>query len=212
MYFKEKEDTNIDSEFESNKKFSFNFDFNNLKSKPMLFIIGGILLLLIITIIIIVIVTSSSEKYTLELLGSDKVTMILGDDYIEAGYKAFDKKNNDVSSEVKVKSNIDFSKAGDYEILYSIGDIQEIRHVSVIEGNKETYIYLLGSREIYLKVGEKYTEPGYNVYDSIDTDLESKVKVSGTVDTSKKGTYKITYSVTNSRNVTTIVKRIVVVE
>ena len=28
-----------------------------------------------------------------------------------------------------------------------------------------------------LKVGEKYTDPGYNVYDSVDADLKSKVKV-----------------------------------
>ena len=213
MYFKEKDDTNIDSEFESKKKIGFNFDFSFFNSKPKLFIIGGIVLLLLLVVVFVIIALSNGkEKYRLELFGSDNVVMLLGEDYIEPGYKAFDKKNNDITSEVDITNNVNFSKAGEYEIIYSIGDVEKVRYVSIIEGNKETYIYLLGDSEINLKVGEKYTDPGYNVYDSVDADLKSKVKVTGTVDTSKKGTYIITYSVTNSRNVTTIAKRIVVVK
>ena len=64
---------------------------------------------------------------------------------------------------------------------------------------------------MYLEVGEKYTEPGYQVYDSIEQNLTEKVKVTGSVDTSKVGTYQITYSVINSRNETITVKRTVIV-
>ena len=64
---------------------------------------------------------------------------------------------------------------------------------------------------MYLEVGEKYTEPGYRVYDSVDQNLTEKVKVTSSVDTSKIGTYQVMYSVVNSRNKTTNVKRTIIV-
>ena len=65
---------------------------------------------------------------------------------------------------------------------------------------------------MFLKVGDKYVEPGYEVFDSADQNLKQKVKVSGKVDTSKVGTYEITYSVVNSRNKTITAKRYVIVK
>ena len=63
-----------------------------------------------------------------------------------------------------------------------------------------------------LKQGEKYQEPGFNVYDSVDKDIKNNVIITGNVDTSKKGTYQITYTVTNSRNSTVSAVRTIVVE
>ena len=73
MYFKEKEDTNIDSEFKKESIFSL----KNLSKKTLLFIGGGILLLIII-IIIVVASSSNSSKYTLDLLGSEEIFINLG--------------------------------------------------------------------------------------------------------------------------------------
>ena len=49
------------------------------------------------------------------------------------------------------------------------------------------------------------------MFDSVDQNLTEKVKVTGTVNTSKVGTYQIIYSVVNSRNVTITEKRTIVV-
>ena len=46
---------------------------------------------------------------------------------------------------------------------------------------------------------------------TLPKDLFDKVKVTGKVDTSKVGTYQITYSVVNSRNVTTKTTRTIIV-
>ncbi len=57
----------------------------------------------------------------------------------------------------------------------------------------ENRIVLFGDEKIQLKVGDKYVEPGYYAVSKegkIDT---SKVKVESDVDTSKEGTYTITY-------------------
>lgn len=207
MYFNEnKSNTNIDAEFKSNK--NLNIDFK--KIKPILFITGGIILLAIIIFIIISLI-NNSNKYTIELLGEEVMTISQNSEYKEPGYIAYDKANNDVTDQVEIINYIDTSVPGEYEVLYSIGKINKVRYVTVTEIIKATYIYLNGNKNMYLEVGEKYTEPGYQVYDSIEQNLTEKVKVTGSVDTSKVGTYQITYSVINSRNETITVKRTVIV-
>jgi hypothetical protein len=206
VYFKEKENTNIDSEFESKKKLNF----KKMNPKTILIIVGILVLMFIAAIVFVAVSNNSSNDYTLELLGSEQIIINLGDDYVEPGYKAYDQNNNDVTTKVEVTKNIDFSKIGDYEILYMIKGVSKVRRVTIIEKQRETYIYLFGETTMNLKVGQQYIEPGYNVYDIKDKDL--KVIITGEVDTSKKGTYTITYSVTNSRNVTITKTRKVIVE
>lgn len=206
MYFKEKEDTNIDKEFSGNKQ--VNLDFNNLK--PILFIVSGLVFLVILAIILIN-VFNKSAKYTLTIVGEGKITINFGSDYIEPGYSAYDKKGNEVTKNVKITSNIDTTKEGNYEILYSIGNISKVRYVVVKKTNDQTIIRLTNGKTMYLEIGEKYNEPGYQVYDNIDQNLHNKVIVTGKVDTSKTGVYEITYSVVNSRNITTTVKRTITV-
>ena len=204
MYFKEKEDTNIDKEFETNKKSGF--DFKKIPSKY--FIIGGIIIVVIILIVVIV-GLFTGRKQGIYLIGDEKIIITRNSDYIEPGYKAYNKKKKDVTNQVQVTSNLDTSKVGEYEILYSVNGMNVVRYVTVTEG--DTYIYLKGKVNMYLEKWEKYIEPGYQVYDSIDQNLTEKVKISGTVNTSKVGTYQLTYSVVNSRNATVTVKRTIVV-
>jgi len=203
MYFKEKEETNIDHQFKKEKKISLK------KIKPIYWIIGGVILLITIITIVVVIMLNRGDKYNIELVGDERITLTIGSTYIEPGYNAYDRNNNDVSSQVKITSNVDTSKIGEYEVVYTIDGITKVRYIIVNEGS--TYIHLLGDINMYLKVGEKYVEPGYQVYDSADQNLTEKVKVSGKVDTSIAGTYQITYSVVNSRNQTITEKRTIIV-
>ena len=210
MYFKEKGNTNIDSEFKNNKRLNFNFE--NVNFKPILNV-AGIVIALVIAIIFIVSMINKNNKYILELIGPEKITMTVGEDYIELGYKAYDKNKNDYTASVSITSNLDTSKVGNYEILYSINNVKKVRYIVVKEKIDETYIRLKGNINMYLELGEKYIEPGYEAFDSIDQGLTNKVKVSGTVNTSKTGIYQLTYSVVNSRNkITTVTRNIIVVE
>lgn len=203
MYFNEKEETNIDHQFKKERNFS-------LKSiKPIYWIIAGGILLITIIAIVVIIFLNRGNKYNIELIGDERIVVTIGSTYIEPGYNAYDKKNNDVSSLVKITSNVDTSKIGEYEVVYTIDGVTKVRYVVVNEGS--TYLHLLGDINMYLKVGQKYVEPGYQVYDSADQNLTEKVKVSGKVDTSKAGTYQLTYSVVNSRNKTITKKRTIIV-
>ncbi len=73
-------------------------------------------------------------------------------------------------------------------------------------------ITLNGSANMTINVGDTYSEKGATAKDDIDGDLTSKISISGTVNTSKAGTYTITYSVTNSKGKTSTVKRTITVK
>ena len=60
-------------------------------------------------------------------------------------------------------------------------------------------ITLNGSEKMTLKIGEEYVELGAKAQDDTDGDLTNKISISGTVNTGKKGTYKVTYTVKNSK-------------
>lgn len=203
MYFNEKENTNIDDQFKKSKTKL------NINPKVLGFIIGGIVLVIIIVLIIFAV--SNSKSYSIELYGEQSLTLLINTDYVELGYKALDKENNDITSQVKVKSNVDMSTVGEYEVLYELSGVSKVRYVKVVDGADETNLVLEGKLNMYLEIGEEYVEPGYIVFDNIDVDLTKNVKIVGNVDTSKTGVYQLVYSVTNSRNVTITKKRTVVV-
>lgn len=59
-------------------------------------------------------------------------------------------------------------------------------------------ITLVGSSTMTLNVGETYSEQGAKATDPTDGDLTSSISISGSVNTSKAGTYYVTYTVKNS--------------
>ena len=195
--------TNIDKEF--NKKEKFNFD----KYKKYIFIGLGCILILGL---ILIFIGRKKTSYYIDLSGNREITIYKGDIYIEPGYTARDSKGNDLTDKVVVNNMIDISTIGTYEIIYTLNNTEVKRIINVLEKpTGATIMYLKGSTTIYLKVGDTYQEPGYKVIDSVDGNLGDKVTVTGRVDTSKVGTYKLIYSVTNNSGVTTSKQRVIVV-
>lgn len=210
MYFKdEKRDTNIDKEFKNNNTFKI----LNLISTYKLYIFIGIAIILII--IMYFLFANKEVTNYLVINGEQNITLYQGSDYIEPGYIAYNSKKADLTNNVTITSTLDTSKIGEYEITYTIGDLTETRKITIVEKPKEyTYIYLkLVNNDInlYMKKGEEYIEPGYQVFSGTGVDLTNQVKVTGKVDTTKAGTYKLIYSVIDSNNVTISVSRTVIV-
>ena len=211
MYFnKNKEDTNIDGEFKS-KKINIDFDFERYK---MPLIIGGAILLLII---IILIISSSGRKrgaetkYYVALEGPEEITIIKDTTYTDPGYKGYDNKNN--TYDVTVVGEVDASTVGTYEITYTLHNVTKKRIVKVIAApDKSTTLHINGGKSITIKKGTPYEEKGYSAIDFVDGDITDNVKVSGSVDTNTAGIYRLVYSVTNSKGITTVETRVVTVE
>lgn len=88
------------------------------------------------------------------------------------------------------------------------GDVQWTSDAYVVD-NTAPVIKLHGANPIKLKVGETFTDPGYEASDNIDGDLTAKVKVSGSVNVHQPGTYKLTYKVSDRAGNETTVERTV---
>lgn len=225
MYFTNKNNTNIDKDFNNNNNI-----INFIKNKKI--IITIIVVIILLSIIILTITSNKrntnnnitnntnnnnliNETIYLTLTGEENITIYEGTDYIEPGYNAYNSKNENLTNNVEIISDLDNNKIGSYEIIYKIANITKIRKINVIEKAKlQSQIYLTpidNDINIYLKIGEKYIEPGYTVFTSNGEDLNDKVKVSGNVDTSKKGTYKLTYTLIDENNVTISKSRNIIV-
>lgn len=200
MYFNEDNmDTNIDEEFDEG---FMPMAINTLKKYKLIFI--GAVVLEILILIILYFGSNRATNY-LVLTGDDTVNIYQGTSYVEIGYEAYNSKNEDLNSQVTINSTLNTSIIGEYEISYKLGDLVRVRRVNVVEKpNNYTYIDLKtvnGKVDISLKLGEQYKEPGFEVY-GYGKNLTENVRVIGEVDTSKSGTYSLTYMVVDVNNVT----------
>ncbi len=92
----------------------------------------------------------------------------------------------------------------------NIGELKRIVIAEEIEGNYPT-LTLVGEKTKSIPQGSKYTEQGYSAIDERDGNITDNVVVTGIVDENTPGTYKLTYSITNSRKKATTETRTIVV-
>jgi len=155
------------------------------------------------------VIVCDNSKAILKLNGDANKKLEVGDDYIEEGATV----EGDTAHEVIIESSVDTSKKGNYGVTYKIpdSDIPPVLRVVEVVDTTKPIITLKNSDILYLSVGDTFVEPGYKAIDNYDGDVTANVKVSGTVNTSKAGSYIITYTVTDSSNNVATVKRQVIV-
>ncbi len=161
-----------------------------------------VILLIILALVALLIVWMRPSIY---LVGKDKLELNVGDTYKEKGYHA-SFMFKDVSSHVKVSSNIDVNKIGNYEVKYELKEKNyyalKIRKVSVVD-KEAPKIELKGERKVSVCPDQKYEEEGYTATDNYDGDVTEKVKINISKD-------KISYKVSDkSKNEGFIERKIV---
>lgn len=63
-----------------------------------------------------------NEIPSITLNGEEEITLTIDQEYKEQGATAFDNYDKDITSQIKVESNLDLTKEGNYQIIYSITD------------------------------------------------------------------------------------------
>lgn len=149
------------------------------------------------------------EKPIIRLEGSEIGIACPSKDYIEEGYTASDNYDGDITDKVIVD-------IGDNIITYSVSDSSNNTYKTkrTIEYKDDTspVITLNGNDTVYLYVGNNYSDQGYIALDNCDSEITDKVVVTNNVDTSKAGTYKITYTASDSSGNSSSVERTVIVK
>ncbi|PEF97095.1 immunoglobulin-like domain-containing protein [Bacillus toyonensis] len=137
-----------------------------------------------------------------------------------AGVSSTDKEDGDITSKVTVNGSVDASKPGTYELTYTVSDSkghtvtakQTVTVKQKVEPKDEVTV-LTAPAEATINVGDKFNPlAGVKAIDNEDGDITDKVTVDGNVDTSKPGTYVLTYTVTDSKGHTVTAKQTVTVK
>lgn len=142
------------------------------------------------------------------------------------GVTAFDEEDGDLTDSIKVSGKVDTTKSGKYTLKYTVKDSQgeensitiditvseKTGKPEVIKGEKP--VIKVTSSIDTITVGDKFDPlSGISAYDKEDGDLTASIKVSGSVNTSKVGEYKLTYTVEDKDgNVSTFTRIIFVKE
>jgi LPXTG-motif cell wall-anchored protein len=161
------------------------------------------------------------EKQAPELTVPFTTTLHVGDTFDPMrGVKAVDKEDGDLTNRVKHKGDVDTSKPGKYIVEYSVVDSQGVNATAtqtvIVEENGETpdmepkLTVPVGAT---MNVGDSFDPMArVSATNKEDGDLTSKVTVDGKVDTSKAGTYVLTYTVTDTKGHEVTAKQTVTVK
>lgn len=184
---------------------------------------------------------TENEKPVITVSGENQ-HLTVGDTFDPyTGVTAFDKEDGDLTSEIKVEHDVDTTKAGTYQVTYTVKDSKGLEAsvtVKVIVSEKvdnntsgddnngngleskpeltkgEKPVITLTSSSDQITVGDTF-DPlvGIQAYDKEDGNLTTHIKVTGEVNTQKAGRYQLTYRVEDKDgNVTTFTRIITVVE
>ena len=145
------------------------------------------------------------------LNGETDIKISTGEEYVDAGYVATDDCDGDISDKVVVSGAVDTSKDGTYVIAYSVKDSYGneciVNRNVIVQDITPPAITLKGDKNQYIKIGSDYNDPGFSAIDTVDGDMTEKVQISGSVDTSKIGSYTISYKVTDAAGNSAAVSR-----
>ena len=113
---------------------------------------------------------------------------------VDVLYSASDNYEGDVTDKVLKKFFSDKVTLLVFDSFYN----SDFKVVNVVrEDNDAPVINLVGS-DMSIALNSSFSDPGFSASDNCDGDITSSVSVSGSVDTSRAGTYDITYSVSDS--------------
>ena len=158
------------------------------------------------------IVDTKAPEIILE--GEENLKLSYSKEYKEPGFKAIDEYEGNITDKVKTtKQDIDETN---FNIKYEVKDssqntTEKIRKVSIVD-DVPPIITLNGNSSMTVYLNSKYEEKGAKANDEKDGDLTDKIVTEGQVDTSKEGTYTITYKVADKSGNEATQKRTVIVK
>lgn len=147
-------------------------------------------------------VTNEAPKFS----GLENKTIDLGTqfDALE-NVSAIDREDGNITSDIQVSGSVDTNKLGDYVLTYSVTDKdgkKTTKNITVSVVN--ALPVLTGANDKTVALGADFDPlEGVVATSKTEGDLTSKIKVDGTVDTSKAGKNILTYSVQDNRGVKT---------
>lgn len=128
--------------------------------------------------------------------------------------KAIDNYDGDISDKIKIKEK--YIDKDNIEVTFKVsdnsGNTAEEKKRFIKKDDTRPEINLNGNSNIYITLGKKFEDPGYEAIDNCDGNLTKEVVKVGQVNTDKEGVYVLKYEVSDeSGNKTTLIRTINVI-
>lgn len=155
------------------------------------------------------VIIKDTEPPVIKLVEKPDSYTLPGTAYEEEGYTATDNYDGDLTDQVERREEKGV-------VYYTVQDSSGNKATATRKINYEDPVapdlQLKGETALTMSAGSDYEEPGWTAIDNLDGDLTKKVKVKGSVDRYKAGTYTLKYTVTDKSGNTATAKRTVTVE
>jgi len=132
--------------------------------------------------------------------GAASVTVPVKTTYTDAGATATDNVDGNISNKITVSGTVNTNVVGTYTLTYNVTDAAgnaaaPLTRTVIVQDSTVPVITMLGSASVSIKRGRTYTDAGATATDNYDGTITNKITKSSTVNTSKVGTYSVTYNV-----------------
>ncbi|WP_217593807.1 immunoglobulin-like domain-containing protein [Cohnella sp. GbtcB17] len=122
--------------------------------------------------------------------------------FTDPGATALDARDGDLTADIRVSGVVGTSELGTYTLTYAVTDAAgntstKTRTVKVVRSLYPSLL-LNGDYNMQIEVGDPFDDPGATSWDETEGDLTDRIVVSGSVDTTRVGTYHILYEVADS--------------
>ena len=152
--------------------------------------------------------SQSVQTNTAPVINASDKSIYVGDSFDpKANVTASDAEDGNITNKIVVTENtVNVNAAGTYKVTYSVTDSNNntvTKSINVVV--KENNAPVINASDNTIYVGDSFDpKAGVTASDVEDGDLTNKIVVTeNTVNTEVKGTYKVVYSVTDSKNKTT---------
>ncbi|WGX77601.1 DUF5011 domain-containing protein (plasmid) [Paraclostridium bifermentans] len=152
----------------------------------------------------------------LPVINAKNKTIKVGDKFNPmTGVTATDEEDGNITKYIKVIENtVNTNKAGVYKVVYAVTDSNgatTTKSIAVIVKSDDKPV-ISGADNASIKEGTPFDSmKGVTATDKEDGNITKHIKVAGSVDTNKPGTYELTYTVTDKNRNSTTVKRTITV-
>lgn len=149
---------------------------------------------------------TDTTKPIITLVGNANVTITVGGSYSDAGATANDNVDGDITGEIVTVNPVNTAKVGTYTVTYNVSDsagnaasqVSRTVHVVAASDTTKPIITLTGAAEVDVNIGTVYKDAGATANDNVDGDISAEIVTVNPVDSSKLGTYTVTYNVSDS--------------
>ena len=152
--------------------------------------------------------SKSIQTNTAPVINASDKSIYVGDSFDpKANVTASDAEDGNITNKIVVTENtVNVNVAGTYKVTYSVTDSSNntvTKSINVVV--KENNAPVINANDNTIYVGDSFDpKAGVTASDVEDGDITNKIVViENTVNTEVKGTYKVVYSVTDSKNKTT---------